>query len=182
MPAETASFSLLTPEMCARLVADSRTLPARDGLIYSDRDTRGYEVDRARYRAAEAFVDLAPPFGWLIPLLKLALAHGDQLGMAGLRLAEMPRLLRYDLGGHFDWHRDIASGVSLAPARRVTASVQLSAPEDYDGGDLAVRCRTGAPWEASRRLGDVAMFPAALMHRAAPVTRGVRRALVFWGY
>ena len=67
------------------------------------------------------------------------------------------------------------------PPRRLTGSVALSAPDDYAGGELAIAAE-GHVQVASQLVGDATLFPARLLHRVAPVTRGTRTALVFWGY
>ena len=63
--------------------------------------------------------------------------------------------------------------------RRLSATVQLSAPEDYDGGSLELR-DGAAVRTATREAGSLVAFPSTTLHRVTPVTRGVRYALVAW--
>jgi len=87
-------------------------------------------------------------------------------------------------GGHLTWHMDIGSGqVNL---RKLAMTVQLSDPDEYEGGDFQV-WMGGEPDEdsnsivtLSREKGDILIFPTYLMHRVTPITRGKRKALVFW--
>ncbi len=56
------------------------------------------------------------------------------------------QLARYDSSdnGFYDWHTDNAG---FRPLRKLSFSVQLSASEDYDGGDLEL-------WAANRPQAD----------------------------
>ena len=40
----------------------------------------------------------------------------------------------YKDGGHFDWHMDV--GADKLSLRKLSATIQLSNPDDYDGGEL----------------------------------------------
>jgi PKHD-type hydroxylase len=78
-------------------------------------------------------------------------------------------------GGHYDWHIDLGPGrYSL---RKLSMSVQLSDPEDYDGGDLEFMASDEA---GIRTRGSMIVFPSFLEHRVCPVTRGTRASMVSW--
>lgn len=88
------------------------------------------------------------------------------------------QLARYDSGdrGFYDWHTDFAG---LRPLRKLSISIQLSRPEDYDGGDLELLYGT-APQRLDRARGSFLAFPSFMLHRVTPVTRGTRWSLVAW--
>ena len=79
--------------------------------------------------------------------------------------------------GHFDWHVDLGSG--LLSKRKISISVLLSDPDDYDGGDMQF-FTTRKEKTAARKRGTAVMFPSYMSHRVTPVTRGVRRSMVIW--
>tara|TARA_B100001109_G_scaffold150167_1_gene122100 strand:- start:483 stop:1076 length:594 start_codon:yes stop_codon:yes gene_type:complete len=83
--------------------------------------------------------------------------------------------------GHYDWHADI--GPNILSKRKVSITVQLSEPDEYEGGDLEL-FRGGSmegPFEAApRQAGCVFIFPSYLMHRVTPVTKGTRKSFVLW--
>jgi PKHD-type hydroxylase len=83
--------------------------------------------------------------------------------------------------GHYDWHADIGPG--MLSQRKVSITVQLSHPDDYEGGDLEL-FRGGSmngPFEkAERNQGCVFLFPSYTMHRVTPVTKGIRKSFVLW--
>lgn len=77
---------------------------------------------------------------------------------------------------HYTWHMD--RGADITP-RKLSITIQLSDPADYDGGDLELFFADPAV-KAPRGLGNAAAFASFTMHRVTPVTRGVRRSLVVW--
>jgi PKHD-type hydroxylase len=83
--------------------------------------------------------------------------------------------------GHYDWHADIGPG--MLSQRKVSITVQLSHPDEYEGGDLEL-FRGGSmegPFEkAQRNQGCVFLFPSYTMHRVTPVTKGIRKSFVLW--
>lgn len=75
------------------------------------------------------------------------------------------------------WHLDLG-GDNLS-TRKLSFSVQLSHPDEYDGGELELNLAHSTV-VAPRTQGTLVVFPSFLVHRVAPVTRGVRRSLVSW--
>lgn len=91
---------------------------------------------------------------------------------------DMPWVMRYEaLGDHYDWHIDV--GHATNGSRKLGFTVQLSKPDEYDGGDLEF---LNVPYDrnAIRTKGALVLFPAFFAHRVTPVTRGTRLALVGW--
>ena len=83
----------------------------------------------------------------------------------------------YEGGGHYDWHVDIGPG--SINHRKVSLTIQLSDPDEYEGGDLEIW--TGGDFKTiERKQGCAILFPSFLMHRITPITKGVRRSLVLW--
>jgi PKHD-type hydroxylase len=88
------------------------------------------------------------------------------------------QLGRYDSTdrGFYDWHTDFAG---IRPQRKLSVSIQLSRPEDYDGGDLELLYGT-QPQKLDKTRGTFIVFPSFMLHRVTPVTRGTRWSLVAW--
>jgi PKHD-type hydroxylase len=88
------------------------------------------------------------------------------------------QLGRYDSTdrGFYDWHTDFAG---IRPLRKISISIQLSRPEDYDGGDLELLYGT-EPQKLDKTRGTFIAFPSFMLHRVTPVTRGTRWSLVAW--
>ncbi len=86
-------------------------------------------------------------------------------------------------GGHYyNAHQDtlLVSG-DRPTQRKLSVMVQLSAPDDYEGGDFQMHHVTAhPPADAVRRRGTVLIFPSLVMHGVSTVTRGTRYSLVAW--
>ena len=63
--------------------------------------------------------------------------------------------------------------------RKLSMSVQLSEPEDYEGGSLLLY--TGEePLTLPKSRGTALFFPSYSLHEVTPVTKGLRYSLVAW--
>ena len=78
--------------------------------------------------------------------------------------------------GYYNWHADTYGVRGTESTRKLSASVQLSDPTSYDGGDLMFYEKESAP----RDQGAVIVFPSYKSHKVTPVTRGKRYSLVIW--
>ena len=103
---------------------------------------------------------------------------------ATLPLRVFPPLFnRYEGGESFGAHLDNSirqiPGTPLRVRTDISATLFLSAPEDYDGGELVINDIYG---EHAVKLsaGDMVVYPASSLHHVKPVTRGVRLASFFW--
>ena len=83
--------------------------------------------------------------------------------------------------GHYGWHQDIGPGV--LSTRKISLTVQLSDPTEYEGGYLEY-FKGGDPntnaIKVDRHQGLVFIFPSFMLHRVTPITKGVRRSFVLW--
>ena len=79
-------------------------------------------------------------------------------------------------GGHYDWHVDHGP---LKVQRKLSISVQLSDPADYEGCDLEFQAGNRIE-TAPRTRGAVIAFPSYVLHRVTPCSGGTRKALVAW--
>jgi PKHD-type hydroxylase len=94
-----------------------------------------------------------------------------------------PLFNKYEPGMGFGAHVDNAvRQVPGSPQRirtDVSATLFISTPEDYDGGELIVEDTYGTH-DVKLPAGDMILYPATSLHRVAPVTRGARVAAFFW--
>lgn len=95
-----------------------------------------------------------------------------------------PLFNRYDgaanaFGNHVD-NAVRTSPVTGAWVRTdLSATLFLSEPNDYDGGELVVEDTFGTQ-SIKLPAGDLILYPASSVHRVEPVTRGTRLASFFW--
>lgn len=91
----------------------------------------------------------------------------------------------YRDGQSFGFHVDNAvrydrSGGSARPVRTdLSATLFLSDPQDYDGGELVIEDTYGTQ-QVKLPAGHLVLYPGTSLHRVTPVTRGARLASFFW--
>ena len=94
-----------------------------------------------------------------------------------------PMFNRYSEGMTFGLHVD--GGVRIHPhnGRKVrtdlSATLFLSPPDSYDGGELQMEDTHGMQ-SVKLAAGDMVIYPATSLHRVTPITRGVRVGCFFW--
>lgn len=65
--------------------------------------------------------------------------------------------------------------------RKLSVSVQLSSPDEYQGGDLTFYRNTLSECTvAPKQAGTVIVFPSFVIHEVKPITAGTRKSLVTW--
>jgi PKHD-type hydroxylase len=71
----------------------------------------------------------------------------------------------------------------LAPEMRIRTDLSctlfLSAPDEYDGGELAIDDTYGTN-HVKLNAGDMVLYPSTSLHAVTAVTRGTRIAAFFW--
>jgi PKHD-type hydroxylase len=96
-----------------------------------------------------------------------------------------PLFNRYQGGQSFGFHVDNAVRYDHEqrppqPIRTdVSATLFLSEPDEYDGGELIIEDTYGNQ-QVKLPAGDMVLYPSTSLHRVAPVTRGARTASFFW--
>jgi len=148
------------------------------------------------------FVDGALTAGWNARLVKnnrqmpkgsLQQRKIEEIILAALernllfQMAARPKLIHsiliscYEAGMSYGTHTDDALMLDRHQLMRtdISFTLFLSAPEDYDGGELKIESSEG---EQAYKLpaGALIVYPASTLHRVEPVTRGIRYAAVSW--
>jgi len=143
----------------------------------------------AGHQSAEAKRNLQIPEGSpeareLGELIVGALERKPLFITAALPLRVFPPLFnRYDAGMTFGAHVDNAirqvPGTPYRLRTDLAATLFLSRPEEYEGGELIVEDVYGAH-TVKLPAGDLILYPATSLHRVTPITRGSRMASFFW--
>ena len=109
--------------------------------------------------------------------------------------SESCQFTKYKLNQFYDWHCDSWEAPYANPdnkdthgkIRKLSVTCSLSAPEDYEGGELEFDFRNTDPDKQSIRKcaeikprGSIVVFPSFVWHRVKPVTKGTRYSLVIW--
>ena len=169
--------SVLSAEVLTQCRARLASAAWADG-----RQSAGYLSSRVKHNTQLPDTD---PVGLeLGRIILAALEDNARFMAAALPLKVLPPLFnRYESGNAYGAHIDGAIRPVADTTQRVrtdlAATLFLSPPESYDGGELVVTDTLG---ERSIKLsdGDLVVYPGTSVHRVEPVTRGTRLAAFFW--
>ena len=96
-----------------------------------------------------------------------------------------PLFNRYDASAGHSFGNHVDNAIRYLPdgsgriRTDLSATLFLSEPDEYDGGELIVEDTYG---EHAVKLpaGDMVLYPSTSLHRVEPITRGSRVASFFW--
>lgn len=169
--------NVLTVEQLAK----TRELLARAEWV-DGRATAGYQGAQVkRNRQIDECAPLARELGSIV---LGAIERNSLFISAALPNRVYPPLFnRYEGGMHFGNHVDNAVRFHPADGSKfrtdLSATLFLSAPEDYDGGELQIEDTYGVQ-QVKLPAGHMVLYPASSLHRVTTVTRGARIASFFW--
>ena len=115
---------------------------------------------------------------------------------------------KYGVGDYYNWHQDSALHLHYRPnkmeqpvegsldnndeflinsvkinceiIRKLSFSIQLSDPDDYEGGNLQLMDENNKSYIAPRQRGCIILFDSRTAHRVLRVKKGTRRSIVGW--
>jgi PKHD-type hydroxylase len=169
-----------------RVLTVEQVAVAREKLAGAEwvdgRVTAGYQAQEVKRNAQ--LPEGSPVAKELGEMVLAGLARSPRFMSAALPLRVFPPMFNSYAGGQtFGTHVDTAIRQSAATGQRIrtdlSATLFLTPPEEYDGGELIVEDSYG---EKSVKLaaGDMVLYPATSLHRVEPVTRGNRVSSFFW--
>ena len=90
------------------------------------------------------------------------------------------QLIKYYVGGNYNWHCDYGIAPKRGMSRKLSMSIQLTPPEEYEGGELQVVDYANHTLMIPGDIGTVIVFDSKLPHKVWPVVWGQRISLVGW--
>jgi len=120
--------------------------------------------------------------------------------------SESMQFARYGVGEYYHWHSDTSIPVQYKPqiqtsakesttddnylreraaienelVRKISFSLQLSDPDDYEGGNIQFIDESNQNYIAPRQKGSLIIFDSRTKHRVCKVRSGVRKSIVGW--
>lgn len=168
---------ILTPAQVAACVADLDAAEWTDGRVTAGAQSRTVK-NNAQLPANSP---VARKWG---DLVLDALGAAPRFVSAALPHRTFPPLFnRYAGGQAFGTHIDNAirpvPGTAIKLRTDLSATLFLSDPASYDGGELLIEDAFGAQ-AVKLPAGQLVLYPASSLHQVTPVTRGARLASFFW--
>jgi PKHD-type hydroxylase len=128
--------------------------------------------------------ETAPAARALGEIILTTLGQNERFTSSALALRVFPPLFnRYDTGMNFGAHIDNAirfvKGANIRVRTDLSATLFLTDPADYDGGELVIEDTFGTH-AVKLPAGDLVVYSATSRHHVTPVTRGSRWSSFFW--
>lgn len=167
-----------TLEECEKIKDIGRKGHARKASIGDESNSR---VDTEVRSVDEYEISIFDPENaWIFDKLgyAIAIANTEYFKFNLLGIIHGIQLLHYkgEDKGHYHWHVDI--GNETAATRKISVSVPLSDPSEYEGGSLEFN--NGGILVGANEKGSITMFPSYMLHRVTPLTSGERWVMVIW--
>ena len=174
---------LAIPELLdAGQVAQLRALLLESGAWVDGRVTAGWQGAPVKRKQQ---IDEGSPIAARAQRVVLAALQTHPLFISAALPSTVypPMFNRYGEGMGFGAHVD--GGVRIDPRNGgklrtdLSATLFLSDPADYDGGELEIADAYGVQ-AAKLGAGDLILYPARSLHQVTPITRGERLASFLW--
>jgi PKHD-type hydroxylase len=148
------------------------------------RGSAGPDAARVKDNAELSVTD--PAFARLSESVVARLMATPQFVATALPLRISPPCFsRYQPGQAYGMHVDTGvlpfsiNGIATNVRSDLAATLFLSPPESYDGGELVVQDTFGLS-SVKLPAGDLVLYPASSLHRVEPVRRGLRQVCFLW--
>ena len=118
----------------------------------------------------------------LTQIVVAALERSQAFNAAALPVRMTPPLFtHYGPGMGYGDHVDagVMSHHLGATRSDLSATLFLTPPESYEGGELRIETGMGAAL-AKYGAGDLVLYPSTAVHRVEPVRAGTRSVIIFW--
>ena len=143
--------------------------------------------------------------GWLWHYVEMANRNNFLYDISYIE-SESMQYASYGVGEYYHWHTDSSIAVHYKPqfqtsarestkddnylkeraaiknelVRKISFSLQLSDPDDYEGGNIQFIDESNQNYIAPRQKGSLIIFDSRTKHRVCKVRSGVRKSIVGW--
>ena len=169
---------MFTPEQCQKIIQAGRSQPRQDASV-GQAEKKGGIVDTNTRTSHISWI----PFKTMPEMYKdietmMKKTNGNHFGFDGMQITEQAQYTEYPSGGFYDWHMDSDVNFAHEPTvRKISMTCLLSHESEFEGGELQIERDKN---KVKLVQGQAIFFASFLLHKVAPVTRGVRKSLVMW--
>jgi len=196
------TFSELPSEMVDILVKDLKKYDesVKESVVRDEEGKPSVEVTKGLRKSSNTWVDSSNWVGGFIWYYIMRANREnfmyDIIDIDGGQI----QYTEYKEGEYYDWHNDDDIGRCMVNDKLITSAdnhgeniailngqyvrklsftIQLSDPKDYEGGELEFECGDES-FFAPNKKGTIIIFDSRTKHRVREVKSGVRRSLVGW--
>jgi PKHD-type hydroxylase len=175
---------VLTPQQCSELIRIGQSEPKINAAIIGTKDQPN-KIDLQYRKSIISWI----PFAKADPIYQiinhwLQTVNNNSFGFDNVQLTEPGQYAEYSKGGYYNWHMDSnVTMESMPPVRKISMTLLLNDPKEYEGGDLEIFCDETLDSKNNKFQliqGQAVFFASFLLHRITPVTKGNRKSLVMW--
>ena len=166
-----------TPEECDSIIAYGKSFSMFNGVI--GKPNGEYSVDTEIRDSKIVFIQPGDETSWIYrKLTDVVVSLNDQFFKFDLHgFNEGLQFTEYVAPcGKYDLHIDRAHNSVI---RKLSIVVQLSDPENYEGGDFVIKM-SSSDTPLNKNRGTLLAFPSYQLHGVTPITKGTRYSLVGW--
>ena len=179
---------VVKPDVCERIVKDCKQNILKEATIYGS-DKKGRDDPEIRKTSVHFIKDKDNEINELAWHF-LREANKIQFNY-NLEYFQAIQFAEYKDGGFYGWHQDASSIDPDNETRKLSLTLVLSNPDNFEGGELQFY-NGGRPMEDMGEItgeqvtndikaqGSVVVFDSRYWHRVTPVTKGVRHSIVCW--
>ena len=169
---------LFSPKQCQMIIEAGRAQPRQNASVGQAREKGGI-VDtntRTSHISWIPFKNMPEMYKDIETMMKKT--NGNHFGFDGMQITEQAQYTEYPSGGFYDWHMDSDVNFAHEPTvRKISMTCLLSHESEFEGGELQIEKDKN---KIKLVQGQAIFFASFLLHKVAPVTRGVRKSLVMW--
>jgi len=170
---------LFTPQQCQDIINVGHQQQARKAQVGNKKNDKGAYDTKKRITTISWIPFKAMTEMYKIIEQSMLQANGNHFGYDGMQLSEYAQFTEYPKGGFYDWHMDAdVNGVYEQPVRKISMTILLSNPSEFEGGDLEFMTPGNKPPQLLQ--GQAIFFCSLIRHRVSKVKKGIRRSLVQW--
>ena len=170
---------IFTPKKCQMIIEAGRSEPRKNAEVGSSQGIKGGVYDTKTRTSHISWI----PFKKMNYMYKdiekiMKATNGNHFRFDGMTITEMAQYTEYPEGGFYDWHVDYdVNCAHEPPVRKISMTCLLSHESEFEGGELQLEKEKN---KIKLVQGQAVFFASFLLHKVAPVTRGVRKSLVMW--
>jgi PKHD-type hydroxylase len=170
--------NVLSTEECKKIIKVAKNKKLEQGKIFSKEEVLNVKDVRD---SNICWLDQTDDLNWLFTKIAQNCLEVNKIffkfDLNGI--SESLQFTNYKApSGKYGKHID-CSGSGATPSRKLSITIQLTDPNEYEGGELFLY-DSEKPTIMDKEQGSLIVFPSYILHEVKPVTKGERNSLVCW--
>jgi PKHD-type hydroxylase len=171
----------LSNEVCNKIIKEAESYEVEDATIGSVNSKKNKQIRQSTVRWVNSTNETSR-FIHNILWSYASAANKNAFGL-DINLLDQIQYTIYDgtKEDFYGFHYDTFWANPTMYDRKISVTVQLSDPEDYEGGEFLFEPQFIQPEQKKlKKQGSILVFPSMIGHCVKPVTKGTRKSLVAW--